>query len=243
MRRILVSQSDREAAPELINVLTEQGFEVERASTIAEVRQKVSSEPWDLIILDLGPSAEDDLAACQTLREHTSAPIIILSPLGQDEYIVQGLNAGADDYLVKPISAQVFLARVYALLRRAGRMREGAQNGVFRQGDVVIDFDRYEVSVRGQPVKLTATEFHLLSCLARNPGRALSNCNLVREVQGYECSPEEAREIMKVHIHNLRKKMGLSAVKPPYIVNVRGVGYMFERRARSREKSVNRILT
>jgi DNA-binding response OmpR family regulator len=238
MKRVLVSQSNGEAAQGVINVLTEQGFEVERACTTEEVLQKVRSEPWDLIILDIGASEEGDLAACQSVREHTTAPIIILSPLGQDEHIVRGLNAGADDYLVKPMSTQVFLARVQAILRRAGRMREGTQIGVFRQGDVVIDFDRYEVSVRGQPVKLTATEFHLLSCLARNPGRALSNCNLVREVQGYECSPEEAREIMKVHIHNLRKKMGLSSMKPPYIVNVRGVGYMFERRARAPGKAL-----
>jgi len=156
---------------------------------------------------------------------------------------VEGLSAGADDYLVKPISAQVFLARVYALLRRAGRMRERVQNGVLKQGDLVIDFDRHEVSVQGEPVKLTSTEFRLLSCLARNPGRVLSSRSLVREVQGYDCSPEEAREIVKVHIHNLRKKMGLSSKEPPYIVNVRGIGYVFERRGRPREESANRILT
>ena len=243
MRRILVTQSDREATQEVTSVLMEQGFEVENAYNIEEALQKVQGEPWDLIILDIRAPQGDGFEACQYVREYTTTPVVILSALGQDEHIIEGLNAGADDYLVKPISAQVFLARVYALLRRAGRMRERVQNGVLKQGDLVIDFDRHEVSVQGEPVKLTSTEFRLLSCLARNPGRVLSSRSLVREVQGYDCSPEEAREIVKVHIHNLRKKMGLSSKEPPYIVNVRGIGYVFERRGRPREESANRILT
>jgi DNA-binding response OmpR family regulator len=243
MRRILVTQSDREATQEVTTVLMEQGFEVENAYNIEEALQKVQGESWDLIILDIRAPQGNGFEACQYVREHTTTPVVILSALGQDEYIVEGLNAGADDYLVKPISAKVFLARVYALLRRAGRVREGAQKGVLKQGDLVIDFDRHEVSIWGEPVKLTSTEFRLLSCLAKNPGRVLSSRSLVREVQGYDCSPQEAREIIKVHIHNLRKKMRLSSKKSPYILNVRGVGYLFERRGRPREESANRILT
>ena len=243
MRRILVTQSDREATQEVTGVLMGQGFEVENAYNIEEALQKAKSEPWDLIILDIRAPQGDGFEACQYVREHTTIPVVILSAMGQDEYIVKGLNAGADDYLVKPISARVFLARVYALLRRAGRMRDGAQNGVFRQGDLVIDFDRCEASVQGEPVQLTASEFRLLSCLVRNPGRVLSNRSLVREVQGYDCSPEQARKIVKVHVHNLRKKVGLRSEEPPYILNVRGFGYMFERRSSTREEGVNQILT
>ena len=243
MRRILVTQSNREATREVTDVLMEQGFKVENAYNIEEALQKVQGEPWDLIILDIRVPQGDGFEACQYVREYTTTPVVILSALGQDEHIVKGLNAGADDYLVKPISAKVFLAHVYALLRRAGRIRKGAQNGVLRQGDLLIDFDRHEVSVRDEPVKLTSTEFRLLSCLAKNPGRVMSSRSLVQEVQGYDCSPQEAREIIKVHIHNLRKKMRLSSRKPPCIVNVRGVGYLFERRGTPREESANRILT
>jgi DNA-binding response OmpR family regulator len=243
MRRILVTQSDREASEQVTNVLEEQGFEVENAPDIEEALQKVRSEPWDLVILDIRAPQGDGLAACQYVREHTTTPVIILSAQGQEEHIVKGLHAGADDYLVKPISARVFLARVHALLRRAGRMKEGMQNGVFRQGDLVVDFDRCEVSVRGKPIQLTVSEFRLLSCLARNPGRVLSNCSLVQEVQGYDCSPEEAGNIIKVHIHNLRRKLRLGAEKPPYIQNVRGFGYMFDRRSSPREENFNLILT
>jgi DNA-binding response OmpR family regulator len=230
MRRILVTQSDREAAEEVTDVLMEQGFEVENAYNIEEALQKVESKPWDLIILDIRRPQGDGFEICQYVREHTTTPIVILSELGQDEYIVKGLNAGADGYLVKPISVEVFLAHIYALLRRTGRMKGEGQRDVLKQGDLVIDFDRREVSVRGKLVKLTASEFRLLSYLAKNPGRVLSSRSLVREVLGYDCSSQEAGDIIKVHIHNLRKKMGLSSEKPPYIRNVRGVGYMFERR-------------
>jgi DNA-binding response OmpR family regulator len=243
MRRILVTQSDMDATQQVSHVLMEQGFEVEKASDIEEALQKVKSEPWDLVILDLRAPEGDGFEACRYVREHTTTPVIILSALGQDEYIVKGLGAGADDYLVKPISARVFLARIFALLRRAGRMKGGAQNGVYRQGNLVIDFDRCEVSVQGKPVELTATEFRLLGCLARNPGRVLSSRSLVGEVQGYDCSPQVAQELIKVHIHNLRKKMELSPNNPPCILNMRGLGYMFERRSSPREESVNRILT
>ena len=243
MRQILVTQKDREATEEVTDILMEQGFEVENAYDIEEALQKVKSESWDLIILDIRTPQRDSLAACQYIREHTTTPVVILAAQGRDEHIIKGLDAGADDYLVKPISAKVFLARVYALMRRAGRMREGVQSGTLKYGDLIIDLDRCEASVRGEPVKLTASEFRLLSCLTKNPGRVLSSHSLVREIQGYDCSPQEAGDIIKVHIHNLRKKMKLSSNKPPYILNVRRVGYMFERRGSSREASDDRILT
>jgi len=240
--------------------LEEQGFEVEDVYDIEQALRKAKSEPWDLIILDIrAPQGDRCFDSFEDVREINTAPVVILSGLGQDEYIVKSLNAGADDYLVKPISARVFLARVFAALRRAGRLREETPSGVFKQGDLVIDFERYEVSVEGQPVQLTVSEFRLLSYLARNAGHVVSSRDLVREVQGYDCSLEEARDIIKVHIHNrsleeardiikvhihnLRRKLGLNSKKPPYIRNVRGFGYMFERRTGRHEESVNRVLT
>jgi DNA-binding response OmpR family regulator len=243
MKRVLVTQRDKRTTQEVASVLTEQGFEVEDANDIDEALQMVKRTPWDLIILDIRGPQGDGFEACQYVREYTTAPVVILSEHGRDEYIIKALSAGADQYVVKPVSTKVFLAHVYALLRRTGRMRETTQSGVFKQGDLIIDFDRHEAAIRGKPVQLTVSEFRLLSCLAHNPGRVLSSRNLVREVQGYDCSPQEARDIIKVHIHNLRKKLKLGAKEPPYIRNVRGVGYVFERRSSSREESVNRILT
>ena len=243
MKRILVTQSDKAATHGVTNVLMDQGFEVENVYNTEEALQKIASESWDLVILDIRTPQKDSLETCQYVRENTTTPVVILAAQGRDEHIVKGLDAGADDYLVKPISAKVFLARVYALMRRAGRMREGTQNGVLKYGDLIIDFDRCQASVQGKPVKLTASEFRLLSCLAKNPGRVLSSHSLVREVQGYDCSPQEAQGIIKVHVHNLRKKMGLDSKKPPHILNVRGFGYMFERRGSPREENVNQILT
>ncbi len=243
MRRILVTQSDRAATQGMTNVLRDQGFEVENVYNTEEALRKVASESWDLVILDIRTPQRDSFEACQYVREHTTTPVVILAAQGRDEHVVKGLNAGADDYLVKPISAKVFLARVYALMRRAGRMRGEAQNGMLKYGDLIVDLDRCQASVQGEPVKLTASEFRLLSCLARNPGRVLSSRSLVREVQGYDCSPQEAGDIIKVHVHNLRRKMKLSSKKPPHILNVRGFGYIFERRTGPREENVNQILT
>lgn len=241
MKRILVTQSDKEATPGVAGVLMDQGFEVETYTT-DEALQKIASEPWDLVVLDIRTPQKDSLEACQYVRENTTTPVVILSAQGRDEHIVKGLNAGADDYLVKPISARVFLARIYALLRRAGRMKEEGRDGVLRYGDLVVDLDRCEASVGGEPVKLTASEFRLLSCLARNPGRVLSSRGLVKEIQGYDCSPQEAQGIIKVHVHNLRKKMKLGSKKHPHILNVRGFGYMFDRRGSRRQESVNQVL-
>jgi len=243
MKRILVTQSDKTATHGVTSVLMDQGFEVENVYNTEEALQKIASESWDLVILDIRTPQKDSLETCQYVREHTTTPVVILAAQGRDEHVVKGLDAGADDYLVKPISAKVFLARVYALMRRAGRMREGTQNGVLKYGDLIIDLDRCQASVQGKPVKLTASEFRLLSCLAKNPGRVLSSRSLVREVQGYDCSPQEAQRIIKVHVHNLRRKMKLSSKNPPHILNVRGFGYMFERRTGPREESVNQILT
>jgi len=243
MKRILVTKSDKAATQGVTNVLMDQGFEVENVYNTEEALQKVASESWDLVILDIRAPQRDSLETCQYVREHTTTPVVILAAQGRDEHVVNGLNAGADDYLVKPISSKVFLAHVYALMRRAGRIKEEAQNSLLKYGDLIIDLDRCEASVRGEPVKLTASEFRLLSCLARNPGRVLSSHSLVREVQGYDCNPQEAQGIIKVHVHNLRKKMGLGSKKPPHILNVRGFGYMFERRGSPREENVNRILT
>ncbi len=243
MKRVLVTQSDVQATDAVSNVLTEQGFEVESTSSVEEALQKATSEPWDLVILDIKGPDRNDFKAFQDVRERTAAPVIILSTTRQDEYIVKGLDAGADDYLIKPISAKVFLARVFAILRRCGRMREERPGGVFKQGDLVIDFDRYEVSIGNKPVQLTASEFRLLGYLAKNAGKVLSNPDLVREVQGYDASPREAGEIIKVHIHNLRKKLGLGSEKLPYILNVRGFGYKFERRSRPRDEITDQTLT
>ena len=118
-----------------------------------------------------------------------------------------------------------------------------AQKTPEKYGDLIVDLDRCEASVRGVPVKLTASEFRLLSCLVKNPGRVLSSQSLVREVQGYDCSPQEAGDIIKVPVHNLRRKMKLSSKQSPHILNVRGFGYIFERRTGPREESISRILT
>jgi DNA-binding response OmpR family regulator len=121
------------------------------------------------------------------------------------------------------------VAQLYAVLRRAGLARPSA-GGKYDIGTLAIDLFTREVRVRGKAVDLTPTEFEIVHCLLSNSGRALSYRTLVRQVQGYDCSPEEARRLLKVHIHNLRWKVEPVPEKPAHILNVRGFGYLFERR-------------
>lgn len=241
MKRILLSQNEPQAAQQLAALLSEQGFDALAVRTGAKVLTHVHDETWDLIILDADLPQGDGFAICRQVRESTITPVMFLTAKGSDEYIVEGLNAGADDYVVKPVNAQVFLARLYALLRRSGRLRWDGST-VIRRGPLVIDLERHEVSVYDRNLQLTPSEFRLLACLAENPGRALSPRSLVREIQGYECNNQEARSIIKVHVHNLRRKVSSNGESPFRIVNVRGIGYKFDRRKVTREKDLNFII-
>jgi len=155
--------------------------------------------------------------------------------------LARGLEWGADAYLEKPFALRIFLAQVYALLRRIGELRPGHAGQLHVEG-LVINVNRHEVIVDGKPVNLTPTEYGILSCLVRNSGRALSHRSLVKQVHGYDCHLDEAREILKVHIHNLRRKIEPRPHHPCFIRSVRGFGYVFERRRYDREE-LDRTLT
>jgi DNA-binding response OmpR family regulator len=160
--------------------------------------------------------------------------LLVVGKRGEESALARSLNAGADAHLLKPFSRQIFLAQLYALLRRVGLSRPG-HAGQFDIGRLAINVFRREVRVEGRPVDLTPTEFEIVRCLLNNSGRALSYRSLVRQVQGYDCSSEEARKLLKVHIHHLRRKIEPLPEKPAHILNVRGFGYLFERRRFNRE--------
>ena len=128
------------------------------------------------------------------MSENTRANHCSLAP--------RSLNAGGDAHLLKPFTTRMFLAQLYALLRRVGLSRPG-HAGQFDIGRLAINVFRHEVRVEGRPVDLTPTEFEIVRCLLNNSGRALSYRSLVRQVQGYDCTSEEARKLLKVHIYNL----------------------------------------
>ena len=234
MTTILVIDSDKRIADHMAKILQAEEMVASIATEGEEALQYLDEEPPDAVVLSLGSpgSWQEDL--CQEIRERTIAPLLVVGKRGQEFALARALNAGGDAHLLKPFTTRIFLAQLYALLRRVGLSRPG-HAGQFDIGTLAINVFRHEVRVEGRPVDLTPTEFEIVRCLLNNSGRALSYRSLVRQIQGYDCSSEEARKLLKVHIYNLRRKIEPLPEKPAHILNVRGFGYLFERRRFNRE--------
>jgi two-component system phosphate regulon response regulator PhoB len=216
---------DEEDILELVQYnLTKNGYTVVSVGTGEEALKAAKSESPDLILLDLMLPGVDGLEVCKILKadSRTSAiPIVMLTAKGEEADIVTGLELGADDYVTKPFSPRVLLARLRAVLRRRTRpLEDGTQ--VIKIHDLMIHPGRHEVLVRGKPVELTYTEFRLLHVLARRPGWVFTRSQIVDAVRGSDY-PVTDRSV-DVQIVGLRKKLGPCS---EYIETVRGVGYRF----------------
>jgi DNA-binding response OmpR family regulator len=172
--------------------------------------------------LDLMLPEVSGLDVCRTLRAETNVPIIMLTARTTEEDKLLGLDLGADDYVTKPFSPRELLARVRAVLRRAGEKDE-EQPAEARVGELLVNFRRHQVKVGGRSVSATPTEFRLLETLIREPGRVFSRLELVARVYGPDY--EGLERTVDEHVLNLRKKIESDPKKPNYILTVFGVGY------------------
>jgi len=222
-----------------------QGEEMEccTATGAEEALRLLDEEAPDAVVLSVGLPGGWEEELCGEIRERTIAPLLVVGKRGRVEEfaLARSLNAGGDAHLLKPFTTRIFLSQLYALLRRVGLSRPG-HAGQFDIGTLAINVFRREVRVEDRPVDLTPIEFGILRCLLNNSGRALTYRSLVRQVQGYDCPSGEARKLLKVHIHNLRKKIETVPEKPGHILNVRGFGYLFERRGVDRQ-TLTRVLS
>ena len=205
------------------NLRTE-GYEIVTARDGLEAIDIFSSQPIDLILLDVMMPRMDGFATCQRIREYSNVPIIILTAKGEEQERVLGLDLGADDYLVKPFSATELLARVRAVLRRTEIPVESGQARYFNHEDLKIDFARAEVWRDENPVSLSATEYRLLLQFAHNIGNILSSEDLLTGVWGPEYKSE--KEILWVSIARLRQKLEQDPHTPKHIVTRSGLGYL-----------------
>ena len=209
-------------------MLIRNGFQVEVAHNgISGLKKAYALKP-DAVLLDIMLPDMDGWQVCRRLREMSDVPIIMLSALGSDENVIEGLNLGADDYIVKPVAVKELIARIRALLRRTSRSTSTERNHrepIFTYDYLLIDFDKYEVTVAGKKVKLSPTEFRLLSVLSRHQGRLLPHEYLLSEVWGPEYVSEE--EYLRLYISYLRRKIETDPSKPRLIHNEWGVGYRF----------------
>jgi len=223
-KRILIVDDEPRYLRLLEANLRTEGYEVATAQDGVQAVDIFSSQPIDLILLDIMMPRMDGFSTCQRIREYSNVPIIMLTAKGEEQDRVRGLDLGADDYLVKPFSATELLARVRAVLRRSQIPTETGQARFFSHGDLKIDFARAEVWRGEQPVSLSATEYRLLLQFAHNVGSILTSEDLLTGVWGPEYKME--KEILWVSIARLRQKLEEDPHAPRHIVTRSGLGYL-----------------
>ena len=201
------------------------GYRVACAASGEDALDLQATDEADLIVLDVMLPGIDGFEVCRLVRERSSCPIIMLTAKGAEEDKVRGLRLGADDYVTKPFSAQELLARVEAVLRRARAPESGEQKpAAISLGDLRIDPQRKQVTMAGRELRLSPTEYRLLSCLAVNAGVVLSRDELLTRVWGKAYKGED--EILRVTLWRLRQKLEEEPSAPIYIVTRPGLGYM-----------------
>ena len=217
---------DEEDILELVHFnLGREGFEVICVASGEQALEKLKHHPVDLIVLDLMLPGIDGYTVARRVKsdpQNQHIPIVMLTAKGAESDVVTGLEMGAEDYITKPFSPRILLARIHTVLRR-GRQRNGTSHHLIEHGNLCIDLRKHEVTVHGTPVHLTYTEFEVMSLLAARPGWAFSRSQIVDAVRGYNYSVTDRS--VDVQIVGLRRKLGPCG---NLIETVRGVGYRFK---------------
>jgi len=221
---ILVIDDEHQILRALRTILTEKQFRVTVASRGEEGLALAAANPPDIIILDLGLPDMDGIEVCARLREWTQIPIIILSVRDSERDKVAALDKGADDYLTKPFGIEELLARVRVALRHSAQV-QGQKEAVVKAGGLTIDLPRHIILRDEVEIKLTATEFKLLSYLVSNTGRVLTHHNILTHVWG-EAEADHV-EYLRVYMRQLRKKLEADPERPQYLLTEPGIGYRF----------------
>jgi two-component system response regulator MtrA len=216
----MVVDDDQDLAEMLGIVLNGAGMEVDLVSRGDEAIEVFRNSQPDLVLLDIMLPGTDGIEVCREIRKQsTRVPIVMLTAKSDVHDIVKGLEAGADDYMVKPFKPSELVARIRTRLRRLG----GEINGTLTIGDLAIDIVEHTVSRGGKEIPLTRLEFDLLVALAKEPGRVFTREALLGEVWGYRHSTDT--RLVNVHIQRLRAKIEHDPENPVIIITVRGVGY------------------
>lgn len=200
-------------------------FEALTAANGLEALAHFQNHSIDLVIVDLMMPHMNGLETIRRMRESSLVPIIVLSALGEEGDKVQALNLGADDYLTKPFGVDELLARIKAVLRRAQRPAAAVDGQRLVRGELVADFERHQVTRRGEPLALTPTEFELLVYLMHEAGKVLRHRDILQQVWGPEYGQE--LEYLRVYVGRLRQKIEDDPGQPRYLRTERGIGYYF----------------
>ena len=233
-KKILVVDDDPSMVRLISQVLSSKGYEVLESNNGQDALRLLYSQKPDLVLLDVVMPVMDGWQTCSRIRDISAAiPIIMLT--GQrktEEDVAQGLDYGADEYLIKPVGNKELVARVQAMLRRAelpSSVEDQGKNAAFSDGYLTVDIAQRRVIVDGNQVKLTPIEFRLLALLLQNTGRILMHQQLLEKVWGWEYVDD--LDYVRIYISHLRKKIEPNPALPKYIITEPGVGYYFQKPA------------
>ena len=236
-RRVLVVDDE----PRMIHFirlnLEHDGYEVIEATSGTEALENLRDRMPDLILLDVMMPEMDGFETLQLLREISTVPVIMLTAKGEEEDRVRGLELGADDYITKPFSPREMVSRVRAVIRRTETPSAPPHESIEVDDRLKIDFDRREIFVEGELVKLRPTEFRLLFHLVQNAGWVVPHDQLLAKVWGYEYRDET--HYLRLYVNYLRKKLEADPSNPKYILTERGIGYRFVDYKRDRNRKAD----
>jgi two-component system, OmpR family, KDP operon response regulator KdpE len=218
-QRILVVDDEEQILRALRTSLRGAGYVVDTATTGEEALAAAAMRPPEAVILDLVLPDTTGIEVCRELRKWTSAPVIVLSAVGEESEKVAALDAGADDYVTKPVGIDELLARLRASLRRVAPSGEP----LVVVGELEVDLEKQEVRVGGKPVHLTPHQFDLLRVFARNAGKLLTHRMILQEVWGPTYGSES--NLLRVHVAHLRRKIEPDPARPRYLLTEPGAGY------------------
>jgi two-component system alkaline phosphatase synthesis response regulator PhoP len=223
MKVILVVDDEAKIVQLARDYLEHAGYQVVAARDGKSALEVFQTRKPDLIVLDLGLPHMDGLDVTRVIRKGSNVPIIMLTARSEESDKLVGLEIGADDYITKPFSPKELVARVRTVLRRVENA--SAETEIIRQGGLVLDLQKMTVTMDGQLVELTPTEFQILSAMAHQPGRVFTRAQLLDTVHGIAF--ESYERAIDTHIKNIRRKIEPDSRSPRYILMVYGVGYKF----------------
>ncbi len=223
--RVLLVDDDRELCQMLTEYLNAEHFEVRSVHDGAEALAEVRNRAYEILILDVMLPTVSGFEVLREIGTANSPPVLMLTARGEDVDRIVGLELGADDYLAKPFNPRELVARIRAILRRAGsRATRGSGADVVEVGPVKLNMSNHQVRVAGAAVVLTGAELRVLELLMRSAGQVISREALTEQALGRKLAPYDRS--IDTHISNLRRKLGLASGSDPEIKNIRGSGYM-----------------
>lgn len=224
--RLLLAEDEKSLSKALTAILEHSGYSVDAVYNGKDAVEYLETGEYDGVILDIMMPVMDGLEVCKQVRKMSDLPIIMLTAKDEDDDRILGLEIGADDYITKPFNSREVVARIKAVLRRAGAQEKQEGRSRVEYDGLTIDMEEYQVVAFGQKMTFTAKEMELLWCLATNPGKAFSRNQLLETIWGYSYYGDT--RTVDTHIKRIRQKLNIPENSKWDITTIWGVGYKFE---------------